>query len=93
MLANKRTSWIRHSSQHNHHEANFGNTSSEEEHKMHIIPPHFASSSTSGTSNQQKKEHITTGKIELIDLLRTVPLQEDKANSTSRRLSEFEHEE
>jgi len=93
MLANKRTSWIRHSSQQNHHDANFGNTSSEEERTMDIVPPHFASSSTSGTSNQQKKEHITTSKIELIDLLRPVPLQEDKANSTSRRLSEFEHEE
>ena len=70
-----------------------GVLSSEEEHKMDIIPPHFASSSTSETSNQQKKEHLTTGKIELIDLLRPVPLQEDKANSTSKRLSEFEHEE
>jgi hypothetical protein len=91
MLANKRTSWIRHSSQQNQHDTNFGNTHSEGEHKMDIIPPHFASSSTS--LNQQKKEHLTTGKIELIDLLRPVPLQEDKANSTSRRLSEFEDEE
>ncbi len=93
MLANKRTSWIRHSAQQNHHDASIGNIHSEEEHKMDIIPPHFASSSTSGTSNQQKKEHITSGKIELLDLLRPVPLQEDKAKSTSRRLSEFEHEE
>jgi predicted PurR-regulated permease PerM len=93
MLANKRTSWVRRSSQQNHHNAGFGNTSSEEEHKMEIIPPHFASSSTTGTLNQQKKEHITTGKVELIDLLRPVPLQEDKASSTSTRLSELEHEE
>jgi predicted PurR-regulated permease PerM len=93
MLANKRTSWVRRSSQQNHHNAGFGNPSSEEEHKMEIIPPHFASSSTSGTLNQQKKEHITTGKVELIDLLRPVPLKEDKASSTSTRLSELEHEE
>jgi len=93
MLANKRTSWIRHSSQQNHHDADFGNTSSEEEHKMDIIPPHFASSSTSGTINQQKKECINIGKVELIDLLRPVPLQEDKASSTSTKLSEVEHEE
>jgi len=93
MLANKRTSWIRHSSQQNHHDADFGNTSSEEEHKMDIIPPHFASSSTSGTINQQKKEYINIGKVELIDLLRPVPLQEDKASSTSTKLSEVEHEE
>ena len=93
ILATKRTSWIRHSSQQEQHDANFGNTHSEEEHKMDIIPPHFASSSTSATSNQQKKEHLTTGKIELIDLLRPVPLQKDKANSSSRRVSELEQEE
>ena len=60
---------------------------------MDIIPPHFASSPTSGTINQHKKEHSTTGKIEHIDLLRPVPLYEDKANSTSRKLSQFEYEE
>ena len=94
MLANKRTSWIRHSSQQNHQIQTWGIRSSEEDqHKVDIIPPHFASSSTSGTIKQQKTEHPTTGKIELIDLLRPVPLQEDKASSTSGSLSEFEHEE
>ena len=43
--------------------------------------------------NQQQKENTRIGNVELIDLLRPVPLQEDKANSTSRRISEFEQEE
>src|SRR5437016_7056223 len=42
MLAKKRTSWIRHSSQQNHYNAGSGNTSSEEQ-KMDLIPPHFRS--------------------------------------------------
>ena len=94
MLANKRASWIRRNPQQNHQNTALANTSSEEdEYKVDIVPTHFASSSTSGTINQQKTAHTTTGKIELIDLLRPVPLQEDTASSTSRRISEFEHEE
>ncbi len=92
ILSKKRTSWIRHRSQQNHHNESFEVTSSEEL-KMDIIPPHFASSPTFGPINQQKKGRSTIGKIEYIDLLRPVPLQEEKASSTSGRLSEFEHEE
>jgi len=94
MLANQRTSWIRRSSDKNHQNTALGNANSEEdESKVDIVPPHFASSSTSGTIGQQKTEHTKTSKIGLIDLLRPVPLQEDKASSASSRLSEFEHEE
>lgn len=95
ILAKKRTSWIRRRSQQNHlknlHES-FVTTSSEEL-KMDIVPPHFASPSTAGVINQQKKEHSTTGKIEHIDLLRSVPLQEKKVSSTLGSRSEFEGDE
>jgi predicted PurR-regulated permease PerM len=94
ILANKRTSWIRRSSKQSYQHAASENTSHEEdESKVDIIPPHRASSPISGMINQQRKEHTTIANIELIDLLRPVPLQEDKANSTSRRISEFEQEE
>jgi predicted PurR-regulated permease PerM len=94
MLANERTSWIRKSSKQRFRNAASENTSSEEvECKVDIIPPHLASTSISGMVNQQKKVHTTTNNIELIDLLRPVPLQEDKAGSASKRISEFEHED
>jgi hypothetical protein len=60
---------------------------------MDIVPPHFASPPTDGVTKQQQKGHSTTSKIEHIDLLRLVPWQEEKASSTSGRLSEFEGEE
>jgi hypothetical protein len=92
MLAHKRTSWIRRSSQQNDQHTGSGNTSSEEQ-KMEIIPPHFASSPPSETIGRQKKGHSTAGTIEHIDLLRPVPLYEDEASVGSGRISEFEHEE
>ena len=94
ILVNKRTSWVRHSSKRSYQNAASENASHEEDEcKVDIIPPHLASSPISGMINQQQKENTRIGNVELIDLLRPVPLQEDKANSTSRRLSEFEHEE
>ena len=91
MLANKRSSWIRHSSQQT---SDLGSSrSDDDQQKVDSMPPHFASSSTAVTIKQQKTEHQTTGKGELIDLLRPVPLQEEKTNSISRNLSELEHEE
>ena len=91
MLANKRTSWIRHSSQQS---SDLGSSKSEDEQqKVDGIPPHSASSSPTATVKQQKIEYTASGKGELIDLLRPVPLQEEKASSTSGNLSEFEHEE
>jgi predicted PurR-regulated permease PerM len=95
ILATKRTSWIRRRSQQsdpkNHNESLVATSS--EEGKMDIVPPHFASPPTDGVTNQQQKGHSTTSKIEHIDLLRLVPWQEEKASSTSGRLSEFEGEE
>jgi predicted PurR-regulated permease PerM len=91
ILAKKRTSWIRRRSQQNHNES-FGATGSEEL-KMDIVPPHFTTPPTVGVINEQKKGHSVTGKIEHIDLLRPVPWQEEKASSTSERLSGFEREE
>jgi predicted PurR-regulated permease PerM len=94
ILATKRTSWIRRSSKQSYQHAASENTSHEEdESKVDIIPPHRASSPISGMINQQRKEHTTIANIELIDLLRPVPLQEHKANSTSRRISELEQED
>ena len=94
ILANKRTSWVRHSSKRSYQNAASENASHEEDEcKVDIIPPHLASSPISGMINQQQKENTRIGNVELIDLLRPVPLQEDKANSTSRRISEFEQEE
>ncbi|HXZ05006.1 MAG TPA: AI-2E family transporter [Ktedonobacteraceae bacterium] len=93
MLANKRTSWIRRSSQQNHLNVGSGNTSSEEERKIEITPPHMDSSSHFGTINQQIEGHSTSGRIELIDLLRSVPVFEDKASSSTQKLTEIEHEE
>ena len=94
ILATKRTSWIRRSSKQSYQHAASKKTSHEEdESKVDIIPPHRASSPISGMINQQRKEHTTIANIELIDLLRPVPLQEDKANSTSRRISELEQED
>ena len=91
MLANKRSSWIRHSSQQPSDLES--SRSDDDQQKVDSVPPHFASSSTAATIKQQKTEHQTTGKGELIDLLRPVPLQEEKTNSISRNLSELEHEE
>jgi predicted PurR-regulated permease PerM len=94
ILANKRTSWIRRGPMQNHQSAGLESTSpAEDEYKVDIIPPHFASSSTSGAINQHKTEHSTTDRNKLIDLLRPIPLQEDNPGSTSRQISEFEHEE
>jgi predicted PurR-regulated permease PerM len=94
ILADKRTSWIRRSSKPSQQNAASENISpKEDEYKVDIIPPHRASSANSGMVNQQQKEHTKTGNTELIDLLRPVPLQEDKASSTSKRISEFEQEE
>jgi predicted PurR-regulated permease PerM len=91
MLANKRTSWIRHSSP---KPPDLGSSRSEEDkQKVASIPPHIASSSSVATFKQQKAEHPATSKGELNDLLYPVPLQEEKASSTSGNLSEFEHEE
>ncbi|MGZ3609428.1 MAG: AI-2E family transporter [Ktedonobacteraceae bacterium] len=91
MLANKRTSWIRHSSQQS---SDLGSSKSEDEQQqVDGILPHSASSSPAATVKQQKIEHTAPGKGELIDLLRPVPLQEEKASSTSGNLSELEHEE
>ena len=57
ILANKSTSWIRHSSQ---QPPDPGcSRSDEDQHKVDTIPPHFASSSTTGTNKQQKTEHPT----------------------------------
>lgn len=93
ILANKRRSWVRRGSQQNHSNAGLGsNSSSVDESEVHISSPHFASSSTPGTIKQQKTKHVTTSKAELIDMLRPVPLQEEKASSTSGNLSEIEHE-
>ena len=93
MLANERTSWIRKSSKQRYQNTASENTSVEEDEcKVDIIPPHLASSTISGMMNKQKKVHTTTNNIELIDLLRPVPLQEDKASSATSRISEFEHE-
>jgi len=91
MLANKRTSWIRHSSQQSSDLES--SRSDDDQQKEDGIPPHSASSSPAATVKQQKIEYTPSGKGELIDLLRPVPLQEEKASSTSGNLSEFEHEE
>jgi predicted PurR-regulated permease PerM len=95
ILAIKRSSWIRRRSQQNHPKNLNGSlvATSSEEHKMDIVPPHFTSPPSVGGLNQQQKGHSTTGMIEHIDLLRSVPWQEKKANSSSGRLSEFEVEE
>jgi len=89
MLANRRSSWLRHSSQQS---SDLGSSRSEEDQqKVDSIPPHSASADA--TIKQQKTEYSATGKGELIGLLRPVPLQEEKASTTSGNLSEFEHEE
>jgi predicted PurR-regulated permease PerM len=94
ILANRRTSWIRHSSKQSYQNAAAKNESpGEDECKVDIIPPHRTSSPVSGIINQHQKEHTKTGSIELIDLLRPVPLQGDNASSTSRITPEFEQEE
>lgn len=94
MLANKRTSWIRRGAQQNRQNSGSGSSGSVADiNTVDIIAPHFTSSSPAGKINQQKTEHMTTSKVELIDLLRPVPLQEEKARSTSWNLSDLEHEE
>jgi predicted PurR-regulated permease PerM len=94
ILAQKRTSWIRRrSQQHNLEDQNESLTdASSEELKMDIIPPHFVSPPTVDVKQQPKKGHVTTGKIEHIDLLRPAPMQEKEVSSTSGRRSEFESE-
>jgi predicted PurR-regulated permease PerM len=91
ILANKRTSRVRHNSQ--QYSGLGSSTSEKDQPEVDSMPAHFTSSSTAVAIEQQKSEHTGTSKGELIDLLRPVSLQEEKAGSTSRNLSEIEHEE
>jgi predicted PurR-regulated permease PerM len=89
ILAKKRSPWIRRRSQQNHlklHTEGFHDASSDED-KMAVERPQ--STSPVGVMDQQKKGLSTPGKIGHIDLLRPVPRQEEKTNTTSGRLSEF----
>jgi predicted PurR-regulated permease PerM len=92
ILAARRTSWIRHSSDQNHRIEDIpkGDTVADES-KVAIVPPHLTSSASSETKNTQKIDHLKPGNDQLIDLLRPIPLEEDKAGSTSGKLADLEH--
>jgi predicted PurR-regulated permease PerM len=92
ILAARRTSWIRHSSDQNHRieDIQKGDTVADES-KVAIVPPHFISSASSETKKPQKRDHLTPGNDQLIDLLRPIPLGEDKASSSSGRIADLDH--
>lgn len=92
ILAARRTSWIRHSSDQNHRieDIQKGDTVADES-KVAIVPPHFISSASSETKKPQKRDHLTPGNDQLIDLLRPIPLGEDKASSSSGGIADLEH--
>ena len=92
ILAARRTSWIRHSSDQNHQieDIQKGDTVADES-KVAIVPPHFISSASSETKKPQKRDRLTPGNDQLIDLLRPIPLGEDKASSSSGRIADLEH--
>jgi len=94
ILATKRTSRIRHSSEQNQRIEDIqGGGTVAEENKGTIIPPHFTSSASSETKTPQNTVHLTAGNDQLIDLLRPNSLEDDKASSSSSRISELEHGE
>ena len=94
ILATKRTSRLRHSSEQNQRVEDIqGGSTVGEENKVTIIPPHFTSSTSSEKKTAQNTVHLSAGNDQLIELLRPNPLEDDKANSSTSRKSELEHGE